>query len=452
MSEAESKRQADVHLMICHPVESAVLLLDTGSGWALPQMKMEDYVWIRPETALNEWVQAQWGMPTITLNCADRMVDRDKHYEEAVFVLEARGVEKLPEDGRFLTQSDLATATLARPEHRKVLEAYLNELESGVVSSLRPLWLRRGWFDRASAWMTAELERLGYTVTGPVEQLSNWVISSVLRVQTAAGPVYMKAVPDWPLFVHEPLFLAGMARLCPANVPAPLSIESAERWMLLGDFGAVVGRDAPVERLVEMVRVYVQLQVSVAEHVAVLFEVGCIDRRLGRLAVQLDELLADEAALEGLEVEEIGRLHEAAPRLKAICAELAAYRVPQTLMHGDLHLDNVASPNGRMLFFDWTDACIAHPFLDMMVIFEEPDEVKRAQLRDVYLEQWTVYEPMEPLLEAWGLAESLWALHQAVSYQTIMANLEEVPKMGFRNVIPAYLREVLKSVGSGVAE
>jgi aminoglycoside phosphotransferase (APT) family kinase protein len=199
-----------------------------------------------------------------------------------------------------------------------------------------------------------------------------------------------------------------------------------------------------------MVRVHAQLQVKMAEQVPVLFEIGCIDRRLGRLAAQLDELLADEAALEGLEAAEITQLHEAAPRLKAICAELAAYRVPETLMHGDLHPGNVASLNGQMIFFDWTDACVAHPFLDMIVIFEETDEAKRKQLRDLYLEQWTAYEPVERLLEAWRLAEPLWALHQAVSYQTILANLEEVPRMGFGNVIPAYLREVLKSLGDKV--
>jgi aminoglycoside phosphotransferase (APT) family kinase protein len=297
--------------------------------------------------------------------------------------------------------------------------------------------------------MTAELERLSYVITGPVEQLNNWVLSSVLRVQTAGGLVYLKAVPDWPLFVHEPLFLAEMAQLCPESIPVPLSIEPVERWMLLADFGPPIWRDGLVDHLPQMVRAFAQLQVSMTAHVPALLEFGCIDRRLGRLARQLDELLADETALEGLAAEEIGRLRKAAPRLKKICAELAAYRVPQTLMHGDLHPGNVASPNGQMLFFDWTDACIAHPFLDMMIVFEEQDERRHMQLRDIYLEPWTIFEPMERLVEAWELASSLWSLHQAVSYQTILENLEEAPQTGFRNVIPAYLRMVLKSLGGG---
>lgn len=450
MSQTEEKWTADVHLMICHPLDAAVLLISTDetheTKWVLPQAKINDYVWVRPERSLSDWVQTQWGMPTITLHCASRHTDKENQYVEAIFALEALEAAPLPENGRFITLSDLADLALVRPEHRPLIEDFLNELASGNVPPLRPPWLQRGWFSRASAWMTAEVERHGHTPTGPVEQLNNWMLSSVLRVPTAAGFFYMKAVPDWPLFVHEPLFLAEMARLCPDNVPAPLSVEPTERWMLLADFGKAIYQNNLPDQLSEMVRVFPRLQIQMAAHVPELLAIGCIDRRLGRLPRQLDGLLADEAALEGLEAAEIEQLHQAAPRLKAICAELATYNVPETLMHGDLHPGNIATPNGQMLFFDWTDACITHPFLDMMIIFEEEDETKRNQLRDIYLEPWTTFEPKARLLEAWRLAEPLWSLHQAISYQTILANLEPVSRSGFRNVIPAYLRMVLKSL------
>lgn len=453
MSETATNWTADVHLMICHPVDAAVLLINhNGTEWKLPQAKINDYVWVRPERSLSNWVQTEWGMPTITLHCASRHVDQEKQCVEAAYALEAREAEPLPENGRFISASDLVGLKLAHSEHRKLLEDFLHELASGEVPTLRPPWLLRGWFDRASAWITAELQQHGYVINGPVEQLNSWVLSSVLRVPTAAGMFYMKAVPDWPLFVHEPQFLVGMAQLRPGNVPVPLSIEPVERWMLLPDFGKAIWQNNLSDHLTEMIRTYAQLQVQMTGRVPELFAIGCIDRRLGRLATQLDELLADDAALEGLEAAEIEQLHQVAPRLKAICAKLAAYRIPETLMHGDLHPGNIATPNGQMLFFDWTDACITHPFLDMMIIFEEEDETKRNQLRDQYLEPWIAFEPRERLLEAWQLAESLWSLHQAVSYQTILAKLETVPRSGFRNVIPAYLRMVLKSLdGKSVA-
>jgi hypothetical protein len=57
------------------------------------------------------------------------------------------------------------------------------------------------------------------------------------------------------------------------------------------------------------------------------------------------------------------------------------------------------------------------------VVFPEiPDA--RGRLRDAYLSRWTAYAPMERLREAANLAEILGHLHQAVSYQHIVANLE----------------------------
>jgi aminoglycoside phosphotransferase (APT) family kinase protein len=62
-----------------------------------------------------------------------------------------------------------------------------------------------------------------------------------------------------------------------------------------------------------------------------------------------------------------------------------------SLVHGDLHLGNVAKGPGGPLIFDWTDACVAHPFLDLATIRRGTGEVDvaeaelRARLRAAYL-------------------------------------------------------------------
>jgi aminoglycoside phosphotransferase (APT) family kinase protein len=86
---------------------------------------------------------------------------------------------------------------------------------------------------------------------------------------------------------------------------------------------------------------------------------------------------------------------------------LASYAVPHTLVHGDLHLGNVARCAGSYLFFDWTDACVAHPFFDTISIFQAKDPNVLARLRNSYLGVWAAYEPIERLLEAWTLAKPL---------------------------------------------
>jgi hypothetical protein len=62
---------------------------------------------------------------------------------------------------------------------------------------------------------------------------------------------------------------------------------------------------------------------------------------------------------------EMAALAAAVPGLRAACAELAGHDVPASLVHGDLHLANVARGPRGYRFFDWTDACVAHPFLDL---------------------------------------------------------------------------------------
>ena len=41
------------------------------------------------------------------------------------------------------------------------------------------------------------------------------------------------------------------------------------------------------------------------------------------------------------------------------------------------------------MIFDWTDACVAHPFIDMIAIGYEEDEAVAARLLDAYLAEWS---------------------------------------------------------------
>jgi aminoglycoside phosphotransferase (APT) family kinase protein len=120
----------------------------------------------------------------------------------------------------------------------------------------------------------------------------------------------------------------------------------------------------------------------------------------------------------------LARLEVLAPTLREQCARLATYRIPHTLMHGDMHGNNVAGRDGQYFFFDWTDACIAHPFLDMLVIHYAGEEARQAALQSSYLALWTQFEPLARVQEAWVLAQPLMCLHHAVSYLTIVAGIE----------------------------
>ena len=134
-----------------------------------------------------------------------------------------------------------------------------------------------------------------------------------------------------------------------------------------------------------------------------------------------------------------------------MCNTLASYSVPQTLVHGDLHPGNIAQAQGKYRFFDWTDGCISHPFFDLVTLLNleimPPNLLAaRQDLIRFYLELWTAYEPIERLWSAWQLAQTLGALHQAISYQHINTCLEPPMKNQGVMAVTFWLRQVLQSI------
>jgi Ser/Thr protein kinase RdoA (MazF antagonist) len=156
----------------------------------------------------------------------------------------------------------------------------------------------------------------------------------------------------------------------------------------------------------------------------------------------------------------VAALAAAVPRLGAACAELAGHAVPPSLVHGDLHLANVARGPRGYLFFDWTDACVAHPFLDLLTMrrgsgFAEDDDEDEAELRErlraAYLPEWASFEPPARLARAWELAAPLGALHQAVSYRSMAAGLRPPVDPHLAQSTAWWLRRVLAGLDAGGA-
>ena len=336
-----------------------------------------------------------------------------------------------------------ALDALGVPEHRDALNAYLEEMETGDVPAQRPPWSQPGWFDAATEWIRVQVKDLGHRLTEPVDFVKSWGISCVLKTSSTGGVFYLKESCTLPLFADEPAVTEGLAMLFPEHIPKPVAVHSERHWMLLEDFGKTIRNTEPEAEVRKAVfHCFGELQVEAVEQVDKLLEMGCRDRRLTHLIGQLDALVEDPHIVGQLKNSEVEKLKELMPRLKEQVDELTTFGVPQTLVHGDLHLGNVATRNGTYLFFDWTDACVTHPFFDMMGIYDQKDEDIRSQFQNAYLEVWTEFESMERLQRCWQLAGSLYYLHHAVSYQYITASLEAINQHELDDV-PRFLRGLL---------
>ena len=427
--------RARIRWVVAHPTEPTVLLERRDGIQRLPEVEHPGQVWTGNPAQSLPGLSDLLGTDAVLLRCLEEHEDAAARTQRMTLLAVPRTAPVLAEGLAWAGRAELAAAG-AGPAAARVA----GELEAGSPGPPGRPWAARGWFAGVERWLEDAMAAIGRPVTGPLEQVRVWELSCVLRAPTAAGDVWFKSNAASPLLVNEAVVLGALAGLFPERVPAPLAVDPERGWMVLDDFGEEVGLVAPLEVVEEVARTFARMQVQATGQVGRLLAAGCQDRRLDRLAEQARAWLpAVEATTElacidqatWLTDDETAAVRAALPQVLACCAELAGHAVPPSIVHGDLHLANVARSQAGWLFFDWTDACVAHPFLDLATIRRgtafanaESDGELRERLRAVYRSEWASFEPPERLDRALRLAAPLGALHQAVSYRSIVAQLE----------------------------
>nr|WP_158263721.1 phosphotransferase [Deinococcus arcticus] len=116
------------------------------------------------------------------------------------------------------------------------------------------------------------------------------------------------------------------------------------------------------------------------------------------------------------------RLRVQGPHLKALCAQLAACGVPDTLEHGDFWPTNVAVRGDQAVFFDFSDATITHPFFSLRLFLAElgtflPEQPQaRDRIVEAYLSAWAGVSTPALLRRAYELSRPVAAFHAALLY------------------------------------
>jgi hypothetical protein len=446
--------RARIRWVVVHPDQPRVLLAHRDGALVLPEAERPGQAWLGDPGEVVAPLRELLGGDAVLLRCLEEDEDPSARVQRLTVLAAARAPAAAREGTAWVGRADLSGGDPGVALAARVAA----ELEDGrPPAGLQP-WADRRWHTQVEDWLAAEMERLGRPLTGPVQQVRVWELSCVVRAPTTAGDVWFKTSIAAPLFVNEGVVMRALAGLFPDHVPAPLAVEPERGWMVLADFGTRVGWDASLEAVEAVAQTFAGMQVEAAGHLDRLLAAGCRDRRLDRLAARaeawLPEVGADGSlpamdAATWLTGDEAAALAAAVPRIHAACEELAALAVPSSLVHGDLHLANVAEGPRGPLLFDWTDACVAHPFLDLATIRRGTGEVDvaedelRARLRVAYLPAWSSFEPPERLARAWELAVPLGALHQAISYRSLMASLQPPIDLHMSQSTAWWLRQVL---------
>ena len=451
----------EYYFIIPDAQDERVLVFPEGAAWTLPHAAGPGASRWQATAQVNQVANEALQIRATTRRCVSTDMDPGSPVQELVYAIENHALTwTLPSAARWLDAAEAASLPLATPGMKRVLEEWFAWVHA-ADTTLRVPWYQPGWTNEAGRWIVQQLAVLDSKPTGPVEQVCSWQRSCVMRLPTTHGMVYFKAVPAalgqevdvTVLLDHE---YHGM-------VPEVLAIDADRRWMLMRDMGAQTLDAVPgLEQWKAAVRTYAQLQVDWVDVTRRFSVAGCPSRGLLQLVEAIDRLLTDTVALrpgqeDGLTMKQIHALHYRARALKIAAHRLGTLRLPTSVDHGDFWAGQIIRGANGPVFIDWSDACLSHPFLSM-AFFSDPDELRpylgdipdaSAQLRDAYLEPWTVYEPYDTLTQAWSIACSLAPLSSALLYHDRVLPVTEV-KWELENMIPFFLHSVLRHQGEAL--
>jgi hypothetical protein len=338
----------------------------------------------------------------------------------------------------------------------------------------RAPWESKGWFETAVAWIGEQVARLGYTPTGPVEQVKTaWSCSCILKVPTTAGHLYFKATYARP--PAEVTVVQELGRRWPRHVPAVVAADPTRRWMLMRDFGSRELSGLPFARWPAALRHFGRIQRESSVRLSTWWGMGCPDRRMDSLVSLLEPLLSDPLLAEAeppfhLTEDDLRRLQTNRERWTEDFLQLGASPIPASIVQQDFRAGNVAIRGRAYLFYDWSDTVVSHPFfsacrfLDFVVGSSGgsgrrdhrrlPTVLRHQRLTDAYLEAWAEYAPPDRLRAVFRQAQRLNPLYQAVRWHLELPYCEAGSPWWrvARSVAAEMLMELLKTGEVGAPE
>lgn len=173
-----------------------------------------------------------------------------------------------------------------------------------------------------------------------------------------------------------------------------------------------------------------QVQVAVAGRNDELRATGAPERGLASTGRELADMLRTGITAGQLNGRRHRELEDGLDRALGLLNELAACGLPDVLVHGDLYPANVVVAADGAVVFDWSDACVGHPVLDLVHLCAVRPRTARPELDwnapwvQAYLEPWREGCAESVLRRALELADVADLAFQAVTYRRIQASLE----------------------------
>ena len=301
---------------------------------------------------------------------------------------------------------------------------------------LRARWARPGGPALDLGWADEQLAAAGRPRRGPAVQRKTWNLSSIWRIPTARGDVWLKAVP--PFFAHEG---AVMNALAAPTLPPLIAFDAIGRT-LMEDVTGVDQYVAPSERHGPMIDALVALQAGAVGRADELVALGAPDWRAGPFAIVAADVVARGSAR--LDASERRTLDALVAGLDQRFRALAECGIPDTFVHGDFHTGNVRWTDEGPVIFDWGDLGVGNPLFDMPAFDRNLDDDARPAARARWILRWGEALPGCDPARAVSLIVPIAALRLAIIYQRFLDGIEQTERFYHEDDVPQQLRDAAR--------
>ncbi|KRA23808.1 hypothetical protein ASD65_04760 [Microbacterium sp. Root61] len=317
---------------------------------------------------------------------------------------------------------------VARPDGQPDLTRYLAEIPRPPAAALRPVtgdplapvphrmpWASVGGPAALLGWAAQALAVQGIELTGEAAQQRTWNLSTLWRLPTTQGTVWLKAVP--PFFAHEGALLERLARHA-----VPRVLARSPGAVLLAEIPGDDLYDHEPAQARAMVDLLVDIQRDQRSYLAELFRLGLPDWRMPALRDAVTPVF--ERYADALPASDRAAVASVLAGWDGRTADLDACGLSDMLVHGDFHPGNVRGSGGELVLLDWGDSGIGHPLLDEAAFTERMPRPEADAVRAHWADVWARTVPGSDATRAMTLLSPIAALRQAAVYQGFLDRVE----------------------------
>ncbi|WP_226537354.1 phosphotransferase [Fictibacillus halophilus] len=289
-------------------------------------------------------------------------------------------------------------------------------------------WFEEMYLLKVENWIKDVLRDEGnLSLSGKLTEVKKTDFSLVLLVQVNTGNLYFKATRFSTH--HEAAVSRYFHTMYPGKSTEIVRIQETEGWLLMKELGGVPIRQLKDKEIWKAALTeYAQLQVSEISNIDGLSSMNVPNRTLSTMKKEIIQHL-EGMCDTGLSTEEKEAVMNLQPALIAMCDELEQLVPVHSIDHGDLHSANIQYVNGKLVFLDWGDSSITHPFFSTRVFWNslyelvdnDSDWLKVIdEFRPHYLKAWTTIASMEKLEKALKISDQLACVHRAISWYSYL--------------------------------